>query len=76
MSSDLNPTENVGSMIKGLVKSQNPLITSNEQLLEALNHVYEQMRDVSWRQYFINLIDSMPRRLQTVIDSNGSYTRY
>ncbi len=65
-------------MIKGMVRSQRPLINSQEEeeLLTALRGAHQQMCDVSWRQYFINLIDSMPRRLQAVRDASGGYTRY
>jgi hypothetical protein len=58
-------------MIKGMVRSQRPLINSQEELLTALRGAHQQISDVSWRQYFINLIDSVPRRLQAVRDASG-----
>jgi hypothetical protein len=63
-------------MIKSLVRSERPVINSQEELLTALQTTHQKMCDISWRQYFIKLIESMPRRLQAVREASGSYTRY
>jgi hypothetical protein len=74
LSPDLNPDENVGSMIKGYVRSTRPIINSEEELWNALELAYQRLSND--RGYFIELVESMPRRLQAVIDAEGRHTRY
>ncbi len=76
LSPDLNPDENVGAVIKGLVRSERPLITSEEDLINALRAAHERMCDVSWREFFIHLVQSMPRRLESVCEASGGHTKY
>jgi hypothetical protein len=76
LSPDLNPNENVRSMIKNLVRSERPVITSKEDLLVSLESAHQKMCDSSWRQFFINLVGSMPRRLEAVRQASGGHTRY
>jgi hypothetical protein len=66
LSPDLNPDENVGAMIKNLVSSERPLITSEEDLINALRAAHERMCDVSCHEFSLNLVQSMPRRLESV----------
>ena len=61
-------------MIKGLVRSERPIINSKEDLLEALQRAYQTMSGTDWRQYFINLCNSMPNRLQEVLEAAGGHT--
>jgi hypothetical protein len=63
-------------MIKGLVRSERPVINSQEELWAALERAHQIMCDVSWRQYFINLLNSMPRRLEEVLEAAGGHTSY
>jgi hypothetical protein len=63
-------------MIKGLVRSERPVINSQEELWAALERAHQIMCDVSWHQYFINLLNSMPRRLEEVLEAAGGHTSY
>jgi transposase len=69
-SPDLSPVENVFSYMKCYVESRHP---SNAQELE------KAVRD-AWQAYPVafteNLFDSMPRRMQQVMDTNGARIRY
>jgi hypothetical protein len=76
MSPDLNCCEQVGGMLKHLVRSVRPVIDSRDDLINALNTAHAKMSDISWRQYFINLVDSMPRRIEAVREAVGGHTRY
>ena len=73
LSPDLNLDENVGKMIKIHVRNQRPKINSNEELCSALMLAYESLTNN--RQFFINLIESMPRRIEAVIGAEGQ-TKY
>ncbi len=74
MSSDLNPTENVGSMLKHHVRNQRIAINSRQNLITALTAAYEDLR--TNREYFIRLLQSMPNRLREVQHSEGGHTSY
>ena len=50
-------------MLKGLVRSERPVINSNEELLEALLR--------SHQTFFIDLLESMPRRMAAVVEAEG-----
>jgi hypothetical protein len=76
LSPDLNPTENVGSVLKGLVRSTRPVINSREDLVHALTAAFQQMQGPGWRQFFIDLVQSMPTRLAEVAGAQGGHTRY
>lgn len=71
-SPDLNPIENFcGELTRDWVS----VFPRNKDTLDA----YVVQRWEQWRgntQYFRNLYDSMPRRMQTVIDTNGAITKY
>lgn len=69
-SPDLNPIENLWSILKNRVYEINPK-TENE-LIETIFDTWENL-DVS---LIYRLIDSMPSRLQAVIDNNGFPTKY
>jgi hypothetical protein len=73
-SMDLNPCEHLGSMLKRLVRCQRPTITDEEQLWEALLTAHGML--VNNRDFFFNLIHSMPARMQEVIRRDGNVTRY
>jgi len=63
----------MGSMLKHNIRSERPLIVDKEELWKALVSAKNRLsRD---REYF-NLIKSMPRRLNDVIEANGGPTKY
>lgn len=69
-SPDMNPIENLWSILKRDVDVLNP--QNEDQLIDLLFNSWETL-DVS---LIHNLIDSVPSRLQAVIDSSGYPTKY
>jgi len=63
-------------MIKSRVQRERLVITTRDQLKEALQTAHQKMQTQEWRQYFINLCDSMRHRLAEVIQNNGGPTSY
>ncbi|CAG2173708.1 unnamed protein product, partial [Oppiella nova] len=63
-------------MVKSLVRSEHPFINSEDQLWEAVQVAYERMCGSDWRQFYINLLESVPKRMDEVIDTAGGYTRF
>jgi hypothetical protein len=63
-------------MIKGLVRSERLLITSEEDLINALRAAHERMCDGSYREFSINLVQSMPGRLESVCEASGGHKKY
>jgi len=70
----LNPDENVGGMLKYMVRNERPLINNKEDLWIALTKAYEKLSQN--REFFISLIESMPRRLNAVVAAQGGHTKY
>lgn len=72
ISPDLNPIENFWAK---MVYDWRSVFPRNRRTLE--DYIVER-----WEQgrndplYFENLFDSMPQRLQAVLDNNGGITRY
>ena len=70
-SPDLNPIENVWSIMKGRM-SQNPCKNRGE-LIDRLKHMWvKEMK----KYLFVKLAKSMPRRIQAVLSVNGGHTKY
>ena len=70
-SPDLNPLENLwDEMERRLHREERP--RNKDQLFEILKRIWEGMD----RQIIDNLLGSMPRRCQAVIDARGAFTRY
>jgi transposase len=69
-SPDLNPIENLWSILDKMAKDRRP--QNEEQLFQIL--------DETWKSipinYLRNLVESMPRRCQAVLDANGLPTKY
>jgi transposase len=69
-SHDLNPIENLWSILDKMAKDRRP--QNEEQLFQIL--------DETWKSipinYLRNLVESMPRRCQAVLDANGLPTKY
>lgn len=71
-SPDLNPIENVWAMTTQGWESVYPRNLKNLDAQVVRN--WEKLRENPG--YFINLYDSMPARLNAVIDANGGHTKY
>jgi hypothetical protein len=71
-SPDLNPIENCWSYLKKKLKG-NSDITSLPKLMEAIKMMWVQDMKLD---YFQKLSDSMPRKLQMVIEAKGEMTKY
>jgi transposase len=69
-SPDLNPIENLWAIVNAQVKSLNP--KSEEECWRALKDAWQKLDIVTLR----NLCDSMPSRLQAVIDAQGGTIPY
>lgn len=71
-SPDLNPIENLWGVIKKRICSQTTN-TKQELISSIIRHWH---RDATLLQTLTNLIESMPRRLQAVIDAKGGHTKF
>jgi hypothetical protein len=69
-SPDLNPIEHIWALIKRRLSGK--VCRSREQLKEALQREWALVT----KEYCMNLIDSMPRRIRSVLTSNGGHTLY
>ena len=69
-SPDLNPIENAWNVIKNELGKSRP--SRIDELRETLKRLWVNMD----RSYFVNLANSMLRRLQMVIDNHGNMTKY
>jgi hypothetical protein len=70
-SPDCNPIENLWSIVKSKVRSQQPRTMAD--LKEAINNVWTHGIPLSLCKC---LVDSMPRRLNSVIHNKGFPTKY
>ena len=70
-SPDLNPIENLWSIMETNLRSRNPP-ASLKELREALRTEWNSISQEVLR----NLIESMPRRVKAVIEAKGGPTRY
>jgi len=71
-SPDMNVIENLWGI---MVQEWNPQVPRNRELLA--QHITTQWENLRARpELFQNLVASMPRRLNAVIEANGSTTRY
>ena len=61
-------------MLKTLVRTLRPSTMSRDELSDALNLAYDIMADD--RKFFINLVESMPRRMGAVVAKRGGHTKY
>ena len=71
-SPDLNPIENVWSVIKTRVNSIKPRPTEKDDVKAAVIQVW----DALGSKYIQKLVDSMPERLKAVREANGGHTRW
>ena len=70
-SPDLNPIENLWTVMKDKVVEKQP--SSLPDLCRAIKEVW--VKEIS-KEYCANLVNSMPRRIAAVIQSNGGHTKY
>lgn len=71
-SPDLNPLENMWSILKQRLAAET--ITTKQQLISAL--IRHWLRDATVTEMCQRMIQSMPRRVQAVIDAKGGHTKY
>lgn len=71
-SPDLNPIENAWSKLKGLIDVTG--VVSKDDLWTRTEEAWDVMMDNL--DYWEKLSDSMPRRLRSVLDAQGSWTNY
>lgn len=69
-SPDLNPIENLWHSMKDFVRQRNP--TNERELRQAILDAYDSIQPEELR----NLFDSLPDRMQAVIDANGDRIPY
>ena len=67
---DMNPIENVWAEVER--RTSNRRAGDRDQLWEIINSAFLGLD----RQYIDNLIDSMPRRLESVREAEGQWTKY
>lgn len=72
-SPDLNPIENVWSKMVSKWRADRA-INNVDRLRLKVNNIWGELRNQP--QYFDNLVTSMPRRLQKVIDADGWHIHY
>ncbi|CAF4751963.1 unnamed protein product [Rotaria sp. Silwood2] len=70
LSPDMNPVENLWSLLKIKVAEQRP--TTVKELIRAIEKEWNDLP----QELASNLIDSMKRRVDSLIEANGDYTIY
>jgi len=70
-SPDLNPIEHVWDQLEKAIRQRNPPKNTNE----LVSYLMEEWSNLD-TDYLKKLVDSMPRRVQAVIDSKGFPTKY
>ena len=71
-SPDLNPIENLWSILDKEVRMKNPSIKNSEELVNELQLAWANLDPSILR----NLVHSMPRRCKAVIEAKGYWTKY
>jgi len=71
-SPDLNPTEHVWAWMKDYVQKNYPRKLSRAQLEQAVYQAWDAVPE----SFLDNLIESMPRRVNSVHMSGGGHSRY
>jgi hypothetical protein len=69
-SPDLNPIEHLWWEVKNRLKNKNP--RNKAELRTAIKEIWENIPSSVTK----NLVESMPRRLQAVLDAKGGHTKY
>jgi len=71
-SPDLNPIENIWAHIKHRIAKEYSHITSVRAMKQVVINIWNEFEDDRWD----HLIESMPDRIQAVIEAKGGSTRY
>ena len=71
-SPDLNPIENVWSLLKSRINKRQPRPHIKQEMTDAINEEWENLQPADFQA----AIDSMPRRVQLVIQAEGGAIRY
>ena len=71
-SPDLNPIEHLWNQLEILIRKRPNKFKNKDELETALQEEWNQIP----RNFYMNLIESMPRRIEAVISNNGWPTRY
>jgi transposase len=79
-SPDLNPIEHAWMRLKETIYQLDPHIESYRGTKEEIRRYFKGLIEQAWieisQDYFNNLIESMPRRVEAVIAAQGWYTKY
>jgi hypothetical protein len=79
-SPDLNPIEHAWMRLKETIYQLDPHIESYRGTKEEIRRYFEGLIEQAWieisQDYFNDLIESMPRRVEAVIAAQGWYTKY
>lgn len=73
-SPDMNPLENIWGIMVTKMQKQNVIPLNKNHLWSLIEETWESLAES--HNLTTNLIDSMPRRMQEVINNNGTMTRY
>ncbi len=71
-SPDLNPIENIWSILKKKLRERSVHPSNAEELFEVLCNIWSALPD----SLFSTLVDSMTRRVTAVVDNEGCPTKY
>jgi hypothetical protein len=71
-SPDLNPIENLWHILRTNIKKREPKPMKKQELIDALQEEWKRLD----MDKINKLIESMPRRMQAVIDARGGSTHY
>lgn len=71
-SPDLNPIENLWAKMEYITRNRNP--TSREHLWNIVHDTFQEI--VTDEEYIKKLVQSMPKRLNDVIEAKGNFTKY
>ena len=71
-SPDLNPIENVWAILKSRINKRRPRPLTKQEMSDAISEEWEILQPEDYQA----AVDSMPRRVQQVIEAAGSPIRY
>lgn len=71
-SPDLNPIKNVCSLLKSRINKRRPRPHTKQEMTDAINEEWENLQPADFQA----AIDSMPRRVQLVIEAEDGAIRY
>lgn len=71
-SPDMNPVENIWGYMVKQIYSYEFRPRNRQELLDAITNEWQNLENYD----FGNLVASMPRRLDALLDANGGYTKY